>query len=343
MNSLNIAMLSYYLPSGSKIGVGYQAHYMANAMVRRGHRVVMFSPCDRPVDALYDHRQVPVGKAFRSFRIAWEMRSRDLSEFDVLHAHGDDYWLWRRRVPCHVRTMHGSCFSEAFNIPRFKEKVRMLALAAGEVMSVMVADRTVGVSQNTCRSYPWIRRVIPNGVDLSLFHSVGTREIDPTILFVGTYRNRKRGKMLMEIFRDVVQPAVPAAKLWMVCSDAPEAENVKVFGSISTEELAGLYRRAWVFCLPSSYEGFGVPYIEAMASGTPVVATPNPGASEVLDGGRYGVLAEPAALGASLVRLLTDSGERERMTAIGLQRAKIYDWDCIIGQYETLYKEMLNR
>jgi glycosyltransferase involved in cell wall biosynthesis len=278
-----------------------------------------------------------------------------------------------------VRTIHGSCLAEAANIPGIKSKFYMLFLAFLETLSCIVADKTVAVSSNTCRSYPWIRTVIPNGVDLRAFTPAagvrknaefrienqegmandggvhhkdtktrrdggihkevaevaeeggegrrateiteiteGTRGqgergcseritglagqgagsgidgnggihkevaevmeggdgrrieqrttnneqrgsgIDgdggshkevaevteggivqripvrrettdgedktatkadvPTILFVGTYGNRKRGKLLMEIFARDILPKLPAAQLWMVCSDAP--------------------------------------------------------------------------------------------------------------------------
>jgi phosphatidylinositol alpha-mannosyltransferase len=338
---MNIAMTSYYLPSTSKIGVGYQAHYMATAMTRRGHRVVIFSPSPAVDGAEYETRNVPVGNWLRTFRFAWNLRKMSFSDFDVIHAHGDDYWLWRRRAACHVKTMHGSCLTEAWNIRGIKQKVRMLALAAGEVLASFIADRTVAVSQNTCRSYPWIRRVIPNGVDLSCFCPSGERETYPTILFVGTYRNRKRGQLLMEAFQRVVQPAVPDARLWMVCDDAPAANGVTVFGRVPLNELADLYRRAWVFSLPSSYEGFGVPYIEAMASGTPVVATPNPGACEVLEGGRFGILTEPDNLGSTIVQLLRDRQELGRLRDIGLQRAREFGWDTVSEQYEQLYAEVI--
>ena len=339
---LRIAMTAYYLPSESKIGVGYQAHYMANEMTRRGHRVTMFSPCPKVIDAMYAHCRIDVGRRLRTFYFAWQFRHRDFSGFDVLHAHGDDYWLWRRRVPCHVKTMHGSCLEEARNVPGFKEKLRMIALAAGEMLGSVVADECVAVSRNTTRSYRWIDRVIPNGVDLTRFHPGGPREARPTILFVGTYRNRKRGKMLMEIFHRQIRPVVPEAQLWMVCDDAPAAEGVRVFGQVPLDELADLYRRAWVFCLPSSYEGFGVPYIEAMASGTPVVATPNVGAREVLGGGAYGVLADPSGLGLALVRLLNDPSARDHWTHIGLDRSLDFAWDVVLAKYEQVYADILH-
>jgi len=90
---------------------------------------------------------------------------------------------------------------------------------------------------------------------------------------------------------------------------------------ISTETLADLYRRAWVFCLPSTYEGFGVPYIEAMASGTPVVASPNPGAREVTQEGRFGLIASDSALSETLLRVLTEEDYTPEVTQEGLLRA----------------------
>ena len=255
--------------------------------------------------------RVEVGSWGGTFRFAWELRGADLSGFDVVHAHGDDYLLWGRNKPAHVRTMHGSCLAEAANVPGLKEKLRMLMLGLSEIAATVVADRTVCVSQNTRRYYPWVRDAIANGVDTNAFRPGGQREAEPTILFVGTYQNRKRGKLLMEAFGDTILPALPTAKLWMVCGDAPPAPNVAAFGRVPLEKLADLYRRAWVFCLPSSYEGFGVPYIEAMASGTPVVATPNVGAVEVLgDGGMASWLSRKNWEGKSSICCETGSGQR---------------------------------
>jgi glycosyltransferase involved in cell wall biosynthesis len=170
----------------------------------------------------------------------------------------------------------------------------MAALGVTEVVSTIVADRTVAVSEATRRRYPWVRTVIPNGVDLARF-TPGDKSPEPTVLFVGSYRHRKRGKLLMEVFRDEVRPQVPDAVLLMAAPDAPDAPGVVQLGRPPTDELAEHYRRAWVFCLPSTYEGFGIPYVEAMASGTAVVASPNPGAREVLRNGALGRVVRPAA------------------------------------------------
>ena len=340
---MNIAMAASALPSSSKNGVGYQAHYMANALFRRGHSVSMFTPATRPDDAAYEVRNVEVGGVLRTFRYAWNLRMADLRGFDVFHAHGDDYWLWGNNKPVHVRTMHGSCFAEAANVAGVKERLRMAMLGISEVVSTVVADRTVCVSRNTQRYYPWVKDVIANGVDIKAFHQADVKASEPTILFVGTYRNRKRGKLLMEIFDSVIRPALPAAQLWMVCSDAPAGPGVTVFGRVTTQRLADFYRRAWVFCLPSSYEGFGVPYIEAMASGTPVVATPNVGAREVLADGTYGVLAKTRDLGNALLQLLRNDQQRASARVGTGARAKQFSWDRVIQSYEHVYRELLDQ
>jgi glycosyltransferase involved in cell wall biosynthesis len=265
----------------------------------------------------------------------------DLAGFDVVHFHGDNQHRPRTSPPV-VRTIHGSCFSEAIHIRGLKERVRMFALGVTEVIGSLRAVENVAVSRNTTRWYPWVRRVIPNGVDLDRFHP-GEKEPEPVVMFVGTYESRKRGRLLMEAFERVVLPAMPDARLWMVCSDAPPARNVEVLGRLDDGELADRYRRAWVFCLPSSYEGFGVPYIEAMASGTAVVATPNPGAIEVLGRGRFGLLTKPRDLGASLLEVLTDDGRRRSLGESGLQRSRDFDWLSVAEAYEGVYESALRR
>lgn len=130
----------------------------------------------------------------------------------------------------------------------------------------------------------------------------------------------------------------------MVCEDAPPGlgvPGVEVLGRVTDDELADRYRRAWVFCLPSTYEGFGVPYIEALASGTPVVASPNPGAREVLGGGDYGLLVADDELGQELVALLANAERRADLSTRGITRARSYSWDVVAGRYEELYQAVI--
>lgn len=339
-----ILMSSYYMPSTSKIGVGHQVHALANALVARGHDVTVATPATASEGAHYRTWTIPVSGSLRTFRWAFALRRLDMTSYDVLHAHGDDYWLWRRRTPAHIRTMHGSCLQEARRVPGVKEKLRMVMLAAGEVLATFVADVTVAVSCNTTRTMPWIKTTIPNGVELARFQRAGMkRDRHPTILFVGTYANRKRGKLLLEVFTRYVQPAVPDARLWMVCDDAPrDVPGVEVLGKLSDEELAERYLTAWVFCLPSTYEGFGIPYIEAMAAGLPVVATPNPGAREVTSDGVAGKLVPDSKLGEELVAMLTDRSLRESFAALGRERVEArYGMAQVCSSYEALYSSVL--
>lgn len=344
---LKIAMISYYLPSGSKIGVGYQAHELACELAGRGHEVTMFSACPAMPGAPYRHRRLVMTGGLRTFRFALALRHVDFSTFDVVHAHGDDYLVPRRHTRRHIRTMHGSCFEEARYVPGAKEKLRMLVLGVSELVATFVADTTVTVSPQTRRWMPWVRLVIPNGVDTRRFHpDPAARAAAPTVLFVGTWHNRKRGELLARQFvRDVV-PSVPDARLEMVCRDAPDdpGTGVVVLGALSDDELAAAYRRAWVFSLPSEYEGFGIPYAEAMASGVPVVATPNIGARYVTEEGRAGVLVAPSQLGVALRRMLMQSPQdRAALSQLSLDRSREFSLSRVVDRYEQLYRARARR
>jgi phosphatidyl-myo-inositol alpha-mannosyltransferase len=343
---LRIAMISYYLPSGSKIGVGYQVHNLASEMVHRGHDVTVYSACP-PVDgATYKHELVELSGALRTFRFATALRRLSFRSYDVLHAHGDDYWMWRRRTGAHIRTLHGSCFEEALHIRGFVQRLRMFALGWSEVLASLVSDVAVVVSPGTRRWTPWVRQVIPNGVDTAQFYpDEARRSLTPAVLFVGTWSGRKRGELLAEAFVKSVLPRIPDAQLWMVTNDVPEGvhPSIRERGRLTDAELADLYRQAWVFCLPSSYEGFGVPYIEAMASGLAVVATPNVGARYVTDEGTFGVLANVDELGDAVASLLADPIRRATLATAGLERVNDFSLRSVAERYEAVYAVELAR
>ena len=332
---MNIAIASLYLPSGSKIGVGYQVHALANALVGRGHLVTVFSQTGASPDTRYEVVVVPPAKRLRTFGFAWDLRRQDFSGFDVLNAHGDDWFLWRR--PRHVHTFHGSCLAEMLHARGLTAKARMAALALCEYSAAVLADELVTVSANTRHYLPFVKRVIPCGVDLTAFSPGGEKSEVPSLLFVGTMQGRKRGAMLLDLFQREIRPSVPGAEFWAVCEERVEGPGVHWFGRVPPETLHDLYRRSWAFCLPSTYEGFGVPYIEAMASGAPVVASPNVGAREVTQEGRSGLVVSDDALAGTLVRVLTDDALRERLRAAGLARAQDFAWDTVCAQYEALY------
>ena len=102
------------------------------------------------------------------------------------------------------------------------------------------------------------------------------------------------------------------------------------------DELAELYRGAAALVLPSRYEGFGLPIVEAMASGTPVVAAPDEALREVA--GDAALFAEPSELGEAVRAALDD---RDRLVAAGLERARLYTWEETARRTLDVYRELL--
>ncbi len=346
-------MVQRFLPGRSRGGAGHFAHGLANALVARGHRVTMFSEDPLPSGARYEGVLVPGPAAGWRRRLAplsfpGRVARQDFSGFDVVHAQGDDQLIRRASAPPVVRTLHGSSLLEAVHNGwrRRSPKLFLLHLYfyAGELVAAIRADQVVAVSRDTAHYYPRVDHVVANGIDIERFAPCGTpRSEAPTILFVGELASRKRGDLLLRVVREEVRPRVPAARVWLVSPDRADEPGVDWFGDVDDERLAELYRAAWVVCLPSSYEGFGRPYAEALAAGTPVVASPNPGAREVLEDGRYGELARDDELGAALCRLLEDAARRADLAQRGLERARAFAWDTVASRYEAIYDAALAR
>ena len=349
---LRIAIIQRFLPSRSRGGVGYFTHGLAQTLTERGHVVTVFSQDPAPAGARYAVRRVPVRDGRLSpFRFPWALRRCDFSGFDVIHAQGDDQWLSRRGLPPVVRTMHGTALAEAwFNGLRAGSAKRFflhLYFYAMECLADLRADRVVAVSAGTGRFYPRMHAVIPNGIDVARYTEAAkatAKSPAPSILFIGELDSRKRGRWLVEVFARAVRPRVPGVELWLVSPDRPgiaAGEGVVHCGTPDDVALAVLLSRAWVMCLPSAYEGFGRPYAEAMAAGTVAAATPNPGAKDVLDDGRAGVMVGDAALGDALVAILGDADARARLVAIGHERVQAYAWPRVAEAYERMYGAVL--
>jgi len=346
-------MVQRFLPGRSRGGAGHFAHGLANALVSRGHAVTMISEDPRPDDARYRAVRVCASAAGWRRRLAplsfpLRVARQDFSRFDLIHAQGDDQLIRRRTTPPVVRTLHGSAWLEAVHNGWRRRSPRLFGLHlyfyAGELIADLRADQVVAVSRDTGRYYPRLHGVIPNGIDTGRFAPRGgPKSARPTILFVGEAASRKRGDLLLRVVRDAVRPALPEVRVWMVSPDRVDDEGVEWFDRIDDDRLADLYRAAWILCLPSSYEGFGRPYAEALAAGTPVVASPNPGAREVLEDGRYGVIVRDGQLGDALVSLLRDEPRRADLSRRGLERAGAFAWERVASRYERIYDAALAR
>jgi glycosyltransferase involved in cell wall biosynthesis len=349
---MRLAVLSAGLPAtGQKRGgIERIAHVLAQGLAERRHHVVVFSHDAKPVGASYDVRPLP----WKAFVDTWLGKRLtfgylgnilallpDVREFDAVIAHGDSLLLPLKRKPV-VRVMHGSALREAMHATSPGRAVLQIGVYAQELLTSLFERGTVAVSENARHHNPFIREVIPNGVDTRIFRPrVEAKTHAPSIVFVGALDGRKQGRFLLDVFTSVVRPARPDAVLMFVGAPGPDLSGVTYHTGIDDHELARLYSRAWVYASPSTYEGFGLPYVEAMACGTAVVAAPNPGSCEVLANGRYGTLAGREEFGAAIVELLNDSDARHRHEREGLERAKQFSADVMIDRYETLLRRLI--
>jgi glycosyltransferase involved in cell wall biosynthesis len=113
-------------------------------------------------------------------------------------------------------------------------------------------------------------------------------------------------------------------------------EGLRMLGHVGDALLPGLYAGAQAFVLPSLYEGFGLPVLEAMASGTPVVAADSTALGDTCGGAARLVAPEGKAVRDALLSLLGDPAERERLAAAGLQRAAGFDWGRTARELDAL-------
>lgn len=181
--------------------------------------------------------------------------------------------------------------------------------------------------------------VVPGGVELSYFHpGVRSRLILPAryVLFVGSLQPRKNLARLLAAW-DKIKDVVPVAWLLIVGTGGsvfrstalPGTERVKFLGAVPDADLPELYARARAFILPSLDEGFGLPVLEAMASGTMVLASHAGALPEVT--GDSALLFDPldvVEIAAALERGLCDSALRDSLREKGLVRARCFSWEA---------------
>ena len=238
-----------------------------------------------------------------------------------------------------VLTIHDLSFEREPNLmPRkdrwvFKTVVPRSAKRADRIIAV--SDRTrddllelYGVREEKIR-------VIPHGVDPAF--SPGGGGDGGYLLFVGAVQRRKDPRAALEAAQELRMPLVVVG---------PERESglaselrrlgADLRGYVEKRELARLYRGAAALVVPSRYEGFGLPVLEAMASGTPVVAAPDPALVEVA--GDAAVYADQGDLSGAILHALD---HRAELRAAGLERAQRFSWAEAARKTVVVYRELL--
>ncbi|MBA2567912.1 MAG: glycosyltransferase family 4 protein [Actinobacteria bacterium] len=249
-----------------------------------------------------------------------------------------------------VVTVHDLSFEHLPDVMGFKDR---LLFRTQVPRSVRRADRVLTGSELTKRDL--IERygiaeeriaVTPYGVD-SIYSPEGPRHDGHYALFVGAIQPRKDPLTALEALamingdlRLIVvgQEKLGGERVRETIGRLGLEERVELAGHVERDQLAALYRGAALLVAPSRYEGFGLTVLEAMASGTPVVAARAGAIPEVA--GDAAVLVEPGdpvALAGGIERALAD---RERLVAAGLERAARYSWAETARQTLDVYREL---
>jgi len=202
-------------------------------------------------------------------------------------------------------------------------------------------------------------RVVPHGIRHDLFKprdktlarkNVGLPLNKKIVLHVGSENPRKNIPTLIKAFAKLqkdgnrntilLRVGETRANTHKLISAYHLDESVIEFGLRDQSDLCYLYNAADVLVFPSLYEGFGLPLIEAMASGCPVIAADRTSLPEVL--GDAGILCDPLnidELADAMKRLLGDEELRQRCSRKGLKRAAMYSWERVVKETVQIFKE----
>jgi phosphatidylinositol alpha-mannosyltransferase len=356
MKVLMVSPYSWDVPGG----VNRHVEGLSRALEKRGHQVHIMAP-----DGVRGEGYIPAGRSIpipfnRSVaRVAVGPRalaavlSAASSVYDLAHLHeplvpGPSLFsLILLRCPL-VATFHAAR----------EEGSRAYALGRGVFQRLLGRLRArIAVSPAALafvsKYFPGEYRLIPNGVDRGRFFPLGEDlgegpalpGVGLVYLFVGRNEPRKGLPVALEAFRRL-RPRRPWDRLLVAGTAGLSPEpGVVTLGVVEESKLADVYRSAHVLLAPAlGGESFGMVLLEAMACGTPVIASDIPGYRYVLEGGRGGVLVPPGdadALAEAMLKLAEDPARRKALSEEALRRAAEFSWDRVALRVEEVYREVV--
>ncbi|HET6289774.1 MAG TPA: glycosyltransferase family 4 protein [Amycolatopsis sp.] len=347
---------------------GVQGHVidLAKALLARGHRVSVLAPADEDSDV--PDFVVPAGKAlgipyngsvarlqFGPVSYSRVRRWIRDGDFDVLHLHepaAPSLSLLALKVadgPI-VATFH-TATTRSRTLAAFQPVLRPLLEKITARIAVSALARRVQVEHAGGDAVE-----VPNGVDVDFFSGAlpldGYPRAGGTVGFVGRYTEPRKGMgVLLEALR-LLLPEFEELRLLVVGrGDAdqlrreagPElAPHIDLLGQVDDETKARALRSVDVYCAPNTGgESFGMILTEAMAAGTPVLASGLDSFRRVLDDGKAGMLTETgdaAALADGLRELLADPARRASLAAAAGERVAMFDWSVVTTQVLRVYE-----
>ena len=337
-------------------GIGRYTHEMLRRLTDAGHEWYLYSPL--PI-VLGDWRQPNIhlrSARFpsRAMRMLW---AQTTLPWWAARDRVDLFWAPTHRLPrllrkdmARVVTIHDLVWKHAGDTMRPASRWLDAKLMPE---AIRLADRVITVSRNTAddliAEIPSCAEkidAIPLGVSRpdtaspdAVLAEFGLT--DPFFLFVGTLEPRKNLQRLIEAYSRLPEPlrntallAIVGGRGWGGVDVASVVERfgvrdrVRLLGYVSDDQLAALYPKALFLAMPSLYEGFGLPLLEAMVRGTPTLTSQRASMPEVV--GDAGLLVDPDSvdsIAGGLARLIGDARLRAELGGKALQRAQHFSWE----------------
>ena len=340
---MKIALDSTYSVGADLSGVGVYSREMLDGLART-HPADRFAFCYRPHRFLRSFGERLPANAGR-FLLGETRAPRSADVF-----HGLNQRLPHARLRRAVTTFHDLfVLTGEYSTPEFR---RRFAEQARDAASR--SDRIIAVSQFTARQVIDVLgvdqarvRVVHHGVRPPGGTAVTRQKI---ILHVGAIQYRKNISRLVDAFERVDRDwqlvlagsaGYGAAEIVAKIGAARSRERIRMLGYVPPAELANWYARAMIFAFPSLDEGFGMPVLEAMASGAPVIASDRSAVPEVAGDAAWLVDPEDTEeLTGALVALTRDPERRADLSRRGLERAARFTWAEAVEKTWQVYREL---